>query len=79
MRLEISTPDRVLFDGEIRSVQCPGKDGLFQVLDRHAPLVAILVKGRIKYELLDDPTPQFVDITRGVLQVLKNEATILFE
>ena len=79
MNLEISTPDKILFDGEVRAVQCPGENGLFQVLDLHAPLVAILTKGRIKYEPLDDPEPQYIDITQGVLRVLDNKVTILFE
>jgi F-type H+-transporting ATPase subunit epsilon len=79
MTLEISTSEKILFDGEVRAVQCPGEGGLFQVLDKHAPMVAVLAEGRIKCEPSDNSPPQFFDITRGVLQVLENKVTILFE
>ena len=48
MTLEILTPERKLFSGEVYGVQMPGISGLFEVLDRHAPLVSALKPGRIK-------------------------------
>jgi len=77
MKLEISNPQETLFEGNVYSVQCPGKDGLFQVLENHAPMIAILVKGRVKYEVSAGATPEFIEIERGVLQVLDNKVTIL--
>jgi F-type H+-transporting ATPase subunit epsilon len=79
MRLEISTPLKTLFEGEVCSVQCPGKEGAFQVLNNHAPMIAILGKGCIKYRISDDSRDYFIDINRGVLQVLDNTVTILSE
>ena len=79
MKLEISTPKETLFEGEVYSVQCPGKEGLFQILDRHAPMIAILTKGRVKYEISGDTSPHFIEIDRGVLQVMDNVVTILSE
>ena len=79
MKLEISTPQKTIFEGDVRSVQCPGKDGIFQILKNHAPMIAILVKGRVKYEVPDDATSYFVEINRGVLQVSDNKITILSE
>jgi F-type H+-transporting ATPase subunit epsilon len=79
MILEISTPEKILFDGEVRAVQCPGEKGSFQILDKHAPMVAALTKGRIKCEPSDNSPPQIFEITRGVLQVLDNKVIILFE
>src|SRR5436305_14145569 len=48
MTLEILTPERKLFSGEIYGVQMPGISGSFEVLDRHAPLVSALKAGRVK-------------------------------
>jgi F-type H+-transporting ATPase subunit epsilon len=79
MKLEISTPDKILFDGEVSAVQCPGKDGLFQVLDNHAPMIAILKGGHVKYETADSATSHFIDIRRGVMQVLNNKVIVLSE
>jgi len=79
MKLEIFTPQKTLFEGEVYSVQCPGKEGLFQVLDNHAPMIAVLVKGRVKYEVSKDATSEFIEINRGVFQVENNVVTILSE
>jgi F-type H+-transporting ATPase subunit epsilon len=51
MTLEIITPNATIFSGAAKAVQLPGKDGLFQVLDNHAPIIAALKAGTIKIEL----------------------------
>jgi F-type H+-transporting ATPase subunit epsilon len=51
MTLEIITPTATIFSGSAKAVQLPGKDGLFQVLDNHAPIIAALKTGTIKIEL----------------------------
>ena len=48
--LEIRTPDKEIFRGEIDQVILPGKDGLFGVLKNHAPLIATLQKGSVKVD-----------------------------
>ena len=40
MRIEILTPDTNIFTGEVSLVQLPGLDGLFEILDNHAPMIA---------------------------------------
>ena len=47
MTLEILTPERKLFSGEVYGVQMPGISGSFEVLDKHAPLVSALKAGRV--------------------------------
>jgi len=79
MKLTVSTPLKTLFEGEVYSVQCPSKEGLFQILENHAPMIAILIKGRVKYEVSKGATPQFIEINSGVLQVADNVVTILSE
>jgi len=51
MKLEIITPETVLFTGEAQAVQLPGIDGSFQVLNSHAPILSALKKGIIKVDL----------------------------
>lgn len=48
MLLEILTPEKKLFSGDVQGVQLPGIDGLFEVLDKHAPLVSALGNGKVK-------------------------------
>jgi F-type H+-transporting ATPase subunit epsilon len=53
MQLEIITPENKIFNGKADAVQMPGKDGLFQILDGHAPLISTLGKGMVKIDLPD--------------------------
>ncbi|NRA10550.1 MAG: F0F1 ATP synthase subunit epsilon [Crocinitomicaceae bacterium] len=51
MQLEIITPEAEIFVGEADAVQFPGADGSFQVLNKHAPVIAALTKGDVKVDL----------------------------
>ena len=48
MNLEILTPEKKIYSGEVYGVQLPGIDGLFEVLNKHAPIVSALKKGNLK-------------------------------
>jgi F-type H+-transporting ATPase subunit epsilon len=50
MLLEIITPESKLFSGEVESVQLPGVEGSFQLLNNHAPIISALSKGTIKID-----------------------------
>ena len=79
MNLEILTPERKLFSDDVYGVQLPGITGLFEVLDKHAPLVSALKAGRMK--VLKDKNNHFVyfDIQSGFVEVLNNKVTVLVE
>lgn len=79
MNLEILTPERKLFSDDVYGVQLPGITGLFEVLDKHAPLVSALKAGRMK--VLKDKSNHFVyfDIQSGFVEVLNNKVTVLVE
>jgi F-type H+-transporting ATPase subunit epsilon len=79
MNLEILTPERKLFSDEVYGVQLPGIAGLFEVLEKHAPLVSALKAGRVK--VLKDKTNHlaFFDIQSGFVEVLNNRVTVLVE
>lgn len=76
MHLEIITPDKKVFEGEVAIVTFPGSDGSFQVLNNHAPLVSLLKDGVVEYKTSDRETTQ-VAITGGVVEVLKNKVIVL--
>jgi F-type H+-transporting ATPase subunit epsilon len=48
MILEIVTPEATLFSGEVTSVAVPGIEGEFQMLNNHAAVVSVLMKGNVK-------------------------------
>lgn len=51
MNLEIITPESRIFQGEADAVQLPGKEGLFQVLNGHAPMISTLQAGLVKIDI----------------------------
>jgi F-type H+-transporting ATPase subunit epsilon len=79
MTLEILTPERKLFSGEVYGVQMPGISGSFEVLDKHAPLVSALKAGRLKVLRDKQSHSTFFDIQSGFVEVLNNKVTVLVE
>ncbi|MBU2019652.1 MAG: F0F1 ATP synthase subunit epsilon [Bacteroidetes bacterium] len=51
MHVEIITPESKIYAGEATAVQLPGLDGLFQVLNNHAPVISALKSGIVKVDL----------------------------
>ncbi|MGI8951982.1 MAG: ATP synthase F1 subunit epsilon [Chitinophagaceae bacterium] len=78
MILEILTPEKKLYSGEIYGIQLPGIDGLFEILDKHAPLVSALNKGKIKI-LINKTETENYSIQGGFVEVLNNKTTVLVE
>jgi F-type H+-transporting ATPase subunit epsilon len=78
MYLEILTPGKKVFAGNIRLIKVPGSDGFFEVMENHAPIISTLSEGDIKIITEDDKT-QLIGIKGGVIQVLKNQVIVLAE
>jgi F-type H+-transporting ATPase subunit epsilon len=78
MTLEILTPEQKIFSGDVYGVQLPGIAGLFEVLDRHAPMVSALKDGNLKI-LKDKTQTASYSIKSGFVEVLNNKTTVLVE
>ena len=78
MFLEIITPDKKLFSGEVKAVKLPGADGSFGVLNNHAPIISSLKKGTVKITETDSSIKNF-EIKGGVVEMLKNKMIVLAE
>jgi len=76
MHLEIITPEARLFDGNIKLVQVPGKQGSFEVLKNHAPIISTLTKGTVKI-IKEDDKKEMIRISSGIIEVKANQITIL--
>jgi F-type H+-transporting ATPase subunit epsilon len=79
MNLEILTPERKIFSDDVYGVQLPGVTGLFEVLDKHAPLIGALKAGRIKILKNKANSLAFFDIQSGFVEVIANNVTVLVE
>ena len=77
MHLEIITPDKKVFAGEVSEASFPGADGSFQVLKNHAPLVSALAKGPISFTTALGKQSFVVD--GGVVEVNDNIIMVLAE
>ena len=90
MYLEIVSPERTLFNGDVESVLVPGTDGSFQMLDNHAPIVSTLIKGTVKIigeisvskDLSDvfsnvSSNETHLSISSGVVEMKENKIIIL--
>jgi F-type H+-transporting ATPase subunit epsilon len=80
MKLDILTPEGSIFSGEAYGVQMPGVTGSFEVLNRHAPMIAALGEGKLKVlqGSLNGPAT-FYTIQSGFVEVLNNNVTVLVE
>jgi F-type H+-transporting ATPase subunit epsilon len=77
MYLEIITPDKSVFAGEVASAQFPGVQGSFEVLNNHAPLISTLENGRIR--ITSATGNQYFQVDGGVVEVLNNKIIVLAE
>ena len=78
MNLEILTPEKKIFSGEVYGVQLPGISGVFEVLEKHAPIVSALKAGKLK--ILKDKNASFqYTIQGGFVEVINNKTTVLVE
>ena len=50
MYIEIVSPEKTIFTGNIISAYLPGSEGFFQILDNHAPIVSTLKNGIIELQ-----------------------------
>ena len=79
MQLEILTPEHRVYSGTVYGIQLPGIEGSFEILDRHAPIIASLGHGKMK--IMKDKTAhtELYEITGGFVEMLNNKATVLIE
>ncbi|MES2139432.1 MAG: ATP synthase F1 subunit epsilon [Bacteroidota bacterium] len=78
MFLEIITPDKKVYSGEVEAVKLPGAEGSFGILKGHAPIIATLKKGTVK---ITDTKKRIenIEINGGVVEVLNNKIIVLAE
>ena len=77
LKLRIIAPDRLVFEGDVESVTLPGTKGSFTVLNRHAPIISSLEKGKIVFK--DANGSSDVAIISGFAEVNDNVLSICVE
>ena len=77
MILEILTPDKKVFEGEIISVTLPGTMGSFEILNNHAPIISTLEDGKLVVRGSGKDDVFF--IKGGVVEANNNQIMVLAE
>ena len=76
MILEIITPEKEIFNGEVTSVKFPVTNGEFEILNNHAPIISTLEKGEIRVITCNKKTENF-NINGGVIEMQNNKIIVL--
>jgi F-type H+-transporting ATPase subunit epsilon len=77
MKLQILTPDKVVYDGDMESLLVPGAAGPFEILKDHAPILSSLVPGELR--IVADKKESIFNVTGGFLEFHANQAVVLAE
>ena len=77
MLLEIITPEKRIFEGEVDSVTLPGSSGEFAILKNHAPIISSLQKGTVKVISSESDKIEEFAINSGVVETKNNKIIIL--
>ncbi len=68
MKLSIYSLKKILYDGEVESLNCKTKNGEITVLDHHRPLISILQTGSLK--IIDkEKKEHYIPVSIGFLEV----------
>ena len=78
LKLEIITPNGIIYNGNVVSVTLPGEEGEFGVLAKHSSLSTLLEAGVIDIEK-EDKTVESILINWGVVNVDEEKAVVLVE
>lgn len=78
LKVSVISPERVLFDGEVRSVVAPAFDGELGILTGHAPMLTLLGSGELRLEVAGGGTSRFT-VEGGFLQVVDDSVRVVTE
>ncbi|MCX6228547.1 MAG: ATP synthase F1 subunit epsilon [Bacteroidia bacterium] len=76
--LEIISPEKLLFAGEITIIKLPGVSGSFEIMKNHVPIISTLKQGKIKVKETSGIVSYF-DVEGGLVEVSNNEVKVLVE
>ena len=77
IKLEIVTPERLVFDETVDGVTLPGSEGELGVLPHHAPLVSTLGVGELR--IREGANEEWFAIVGGFVQVRPDKVVVMAE
>ena len=76
LRLEVVSPDGLVFEGDVAMVVVPATGGEIGILPRHAPLVAQLAIGELRVRTLGNETISLA-VADGFVKVQTDKVIVL--
>ena len=76
-QLRVVTPEKILYSGDVVSLQAPGSEGSFGVLASHAPMVVALQTGSLDF--VEDGDRRHLATSGGFVEVSGEGVSILAE
>jgi F-type H+-transporting ATPase subunit epsilon len=76
IKFEIATPERVVFQKDIRQVTVPTTSGEITVLPDHIPLISVLKPGVLEI-VSGEKDLEIISVSGGFIEVLKDKIVIL--
>ncbi|MDE0076358.1 MAG: ATP synthase F1 subunit epsilon [Caldilineaceae bacterium] len=76
IQVEIVTPSRQLYSGEVEMITMPGVEGEMGVLAGHAPLLTTLNIGELTLHNADGE-PEYIAVSGGVVEVLPDKVIVM--
>ncbi len=76
MKVDIISPDDLIYSGEATLVSLPGSKGAFEILENHAAIISTLEKGRIKVQTSSEDD-KFFDVNGGLIEFSDNKLNVL--
>ena len=68
LHLSIVSPEKSIFDGDVKIVTLPGTVGSFSILPGHAPIVSSLQAGTLSYTTMECEE-RTIDIQGGFVEL----------
>lgn len=77
MKLEIISPEKIIYSGQAELVTLPGLKGTFTILEKHAPIISSLTKGKLVYR--KNGKDYSCMINGGFIEMKNNIVTVCIE
>ena len=77
LKVSVSSPERMLFEGEATHVVAPAFDGFVGILENHAPMMTLLGQGELRLDSAG--TARRFSVNGGFLQVVDNQVRVVTE
>ncbi|MFN0007937.1 MAG: ATP synthase F1 subunit epsilon [Planctomycetota bacterium] len=79
LTLRVITPERIALDRSVASVRLPGLDGSIGVLPRHAPMIAALDTGLLRFRASPGGAEEVLFVSGGFAEVRGDTLRVVSE